>query len=139
MNTYFLQQKEAGISMSIISLKKILLIPLFTLFAISIGTAQVVIAEVFPNGTFELENNNTSAINVSSYWICSFPSYTQLGDLSVECGSLTLQPGESVTISGFNSYKTDDDELGLYTTENGFRIESRGIEYRLQMTKFGHF
>ena len=121
MKSFFVHQKEAGETMHIYnpsSFKKMLLLPLFALFALSIGTAQVVISEVFPNGTFELENNGNATVDVSSYWICTFPSYTQLSDLSVECGDLSLEAGASVTLSGFNSYDITDDELGLYNARS---------------------
>ena len=80
--------------------------------------AQVSINEIFAGGSFELQNTGTETIDISSYYICTFPTYTQLSDLTVECGSLTLNPDETVVISDFSSFMSNDGELGLYATNN---------------------
>ena len=94
----------------------------------STGNTQVIINEVFPNGTFELKNNGNTVVDVSDYWICTFPVYTQLSSLSIECGSLNLQPDAEVVLSGFTGYTIEEGELGLYTT-NSFGSSTALITY----------
>ena len=107
---------------------KVSILPLLLFCTIYTSTAQVVISEIFPNGTFELKNNGNSTTDLSSYWICTFPSYTQLSNLGLECGSLNLASGETVVLSGFNNYNTDDSELGLYNT-NSFSSADAIVSY----------
>ena len=77
-------------------------------------TAQVVINEVDRNGTVELRNNGSASVDISNYWLCNFPDYTQLSNLTLDCGSLTIGPGEITTISGFTDISGTDAEVGLY-------------------------
>jgi len=51
---------------------------------------QVIIQEVFADGTFTLRNTGDSDVDVSNYWACNFPVYEQLENLNVECGSLII-------------------------------------------------
>ncbi len=94
-----------------------LLIPIAYLLVLTTSIAQVVISEVYANNTFTLQNNGNSSADLSSYWICDFPSYERLSSLTVECGSLNLGAGASVTLSGF-SISNSEGELGLYTTNS---------------------
>ena len=97
---------------------KWMLIPLIYSLFITTTFAQVVISEVYPNGTFELQNNGNASANLSGYWICNFPSYAQLSNLTVECGSLNLEAGAAVTLSGFDRYTVSEGELGLYISNS---------------------
>ena len=44
--------------------------------------AEIVINEILPNGTVELKNIGDEPIDISSYWLCNFPSYSQIGNLN---------------------------------------------------------
>ena len=91
-----------------------------TTLCISTSSAQVVISEVFSDGTFTLKNLNDSDADITDYWICDFPVYEQLSNLNVECGSLVVPSGDEVVISGFTqNFDVDDSELGLYVN-SGF-------------------
>ncbi|MTB52537.1 T9SS type A sorting domain-containing protein [Lewinella sp. W8] len=75
-----------------------------------------VLSEVTVNGEIEIYNGGGSTVNLTTYWLCNFPSYQMLGDLTLECGSLMLAPNETVVVSGFNALNVTDGELGLYRT-----------------------
>ncbi|MEO1623966.1 MAG: T9SS type A sorting domain-containing protein [Bacteroidota bacterium] len=78
---------------------------------------QVVINEVFPTSFVELKNIGSDSVDVSSYWLCNFPSYAQIGELRVDCGDLNIAPGEILTVRGFDNMNGSDAELGLYTSD----------------------
>ena len=69
---------------------KLTLTSLFLILIIGFTNAQVVITEIFSDGTFALTNIGDSDADVSSYWACNFPLYEQLSNLNVECGSLVI-------------------------------------------------
>ena len=91
---------------------KFLLVAVSLLFVSNLS-GQIQISEVSSNGYVELVNTGGSTIDVSSYWLCNRPSYSQLNNLTVECGQLNLAPGATVTLSGFN-LNSAGDELGVY-------------------------
>ena len=101
--------------------KNLKLLGLLTCLLLLTTTTQsqnVVINEVFANGSFELKNNGNTAVNISTFWICNFPDYRQLNSLTIECGELNLQPGAEVVFTASGLYQTSDSELGLYTNNN---------------------
>ncbi len=102
----------------------------FFLFAVSFSQAQIVINEVKENGSVELKNLGATTIDVSTYWLCDFPSYRQLnnGSITVESGNLNMTPGAILEISGFNFIDSVDGELGLYST-NSFGSSSAIVDY----------
>lgn len=79
--------------------------------------SQIAINEVIysPAQTVELKNMTDSTVDVSSYWLCSFPIYTQVQNMTVVSGNTMLGAGELLVVSG-HSYGATDDELGLYLT-----------------------
>lgn len=79
------------------------------------ATSQVVINEIAPAGQTQIEILNTGdvMVDVSSYQLCSWPSYNGLDELTIESGDLMLSPGEMVVLSGHN-LDIADDELALY-------------------------
>ncbi len=86
---------------------------LVMLFATLLGTSQVVINEFqVDNNTVELKNIGTETIDVSGWFLCSFPEYSALGSLTLEGGDLNMEPGEIIYVIGHPM--TADDELGLY-------------------------
>ena len=76
--------------------------------------SQVVINEFQP-GTDQVEIKNTgdTEISVANFFLCSFPVYNELNELTIESGDLMLSPGEIVVLSG-HAMGDMDDELGLY-------------------------
>jgi len=97
-------------------------------FGYTTANAQVVISEVFANGTFELRNTGSSTIDISQYWICDFPDYRRIDQLTIECGSLNLAAGAEVVLTAPGFHETDDSEFGLYT-RNAFGDASALISY----------
>ena len=99
------------------------------LFALPIQGQGVVINEVFPTGQIELKNTGSSAVDVSTYWLCQFPNYLQLQDATLLCGSLVLQPGEILAVSNFNAVDDPSEgEVGLYL-DNQFGNPNSIIDY----------
>ncbi len=100
-------------------MKKLLSTLLFVM-AFGLTQAQVVIQQVRETGFIELRNLGNATVDVSSYWLCDFPAYTQLNDtdITVVSGNLNLEPNATVAISGFDFIDSADGELGLYATGN---------------------
>ncbi|WP_299047747.1 T9SS type A sorting domain-containing protein [uncultured Polaribacter sp.] len=93
----------------------------FTFFSgLSSLNAQIVISEIKAPGSVELKNIGKETVDVSSYWLCDFPAYSQLSSSSINVvnGSLSLAPNAIVEISGFNFISGDDGELGLYRNDS---------------------
>jgi hypothetical protein len=99
---------------------------LFTLVSIIVLTAVqsslnaqsgVVINEVSATNQIEFKNTGMSTVDISSYFLCDFPTYTQISNLTVVSGSTNLAPGALVVISGWNVDEADS-ELGLYSSPN---------------------
>lgn len=90
--------------------------------------AQIVINELIPGATIEIKNLGTESVDISSYWLCNFPNYSQLSDLNVSCGSLTLASGATVAIDDFDSFSESDGEIGIYTTDT-FSSSNAMIDY----------
>ena len=77
--------------------------------------AKIVINETDGDNIVQLKNIGTASLDISSYWLCNFPTYIKLSDLSID-GDLDLAPGETVDILNFTAINKDDSELGLYNT-----------------------
>ena len=78
------------------------------------GFAQVVINEFLVDAnTVELKNLGTEEVDVSGYFLCSFPAYSQIGNLTLFGDDFLLGPGEIIAVAGHPL--SADDELGLYT------------------------
>ncbi|RCS26114.1 T9SS C-terminal target domain-containing protein [Polaribacter sp. WD7] len=92
--------------------------------------AQIVISEIKAPGSVELKNIGKETVDVSSYWLCDFPAYSQLSSSSINVvnGSLSLAPNAIVEISGFNFISGDDGELGLYSN-NSFGSTASIVDY----------
>lgn len=88
------------------------------LLTVAVLTAQpttIVISEINDEDQVELTNTGDVTLSIGSYWLCNFPAYIQVNNLTVVCGSLSLAPGEVVVVSGWNVDPADG-ELGLYVT-----------------------
>ena len=91
--------------------------------------AQVEVSEISGSGSIELINNGTSAVDISNYWLCNRPAYSRLSTLDIECGSLDLEAGATVTIND-PAFRLDGsgDELGVYLNSN-FGSSASLIDY----------
>lgn len=92
-------------------------------------SSQIVINEIVygTSQAVEIKNLGPSSLDISDYWLCSFPTYNQLSSLTVLSGSLNLDAGALLVVSG-HGYSNTDDELGLYTA-SGFGNEENIIDY----------
>jgi hypothetical protein len=90
----------------------------------NVTNAQLVVNEVSANlfsDLVEVKNISGSSLDISTYYICSFPAYEQFLDLVIECeeiegGGFVLEPGEIITISG-HDLGSADGEVGIYTDD----------------------
>ncbi|MBV6654739.1 MAG: hypothetical protein KI786_13320, partial [Mameliella sp.] len=96
--------------------KTTLLIWCCILLSATMGWSQlstVAISEVNSNDQVELINTGAETVNVSSLWLCDFPAYAQVGNLTIVCGDINLAPGDVIVVSGW-TVNEDDAELGIY-------------------------
>lgn len=77
---------------------------------------QIVINEIrASDSNVELKNIGGSTVNVGTYWLCQFPTYNQLSNLSPSvCGDLNLAVGATLTVDLTYDLDGSDGELGLY-------------------------
>ncbi|MEO0592931.1 MAG: hypothetical protein AAFZ38_05070 [Myxococcota bacterium] len=90
--------------------------------------AALVLEEVRFNGSdrVEIRNTETTALDLSSYWLCANRSYNQLSTLNVVSGDLDdLAPGASVIVE---VELADESDLGLYLT-NTFGDADALVDY----------
>ena len=93
------------------------------------GEANIVINEINDNDEVEITNTGDASLDISDYWLCDFPAYTQLGNLTIVCGDdLVLEPGEIVTVNAGFDLSSADGEMGLYTS-NSFGSSAAMIDY----------
>ena len=91
--------------------------------------AIIVINEINDNDEVEITNIGDASLDISEYWLCNFPSYTQFGDLEIICGDdMILEPGEFVTVNAGFNVSSDDGEMGLYIT-NSFGSSDAILDY----------
>ncbi len=76
----------------------------------------IVINEISSDNEIEFLNVGNTSVDISSYWICDFPAYDQIVDLTILCGDdLILDPGEFVTVVATFNLSENDGEMGLYS------------------------
>ncbi len=93
------------------------------------AAAQVVINEINGDDRVELKNIGGTSIDISNYWLCDFPAYGQLQNLTIDCGGdLILDPGEIVTVVVNFDIDPADGEMGLYLNNN-FAQSASIIDY----------
>ncbi|MDX1409363.1 MAG: hypothetical protein R3330_14550, partial [Saprospiraceae bacterium] len=94
------------------------------------SSAQIVINEIIPPNTVELKNLGGTTVPIGEYNLCDFPDYDQLDNLTLQCGSLNLGPGEIVTVTTDDIViNATDSELGLYINGNNFGNSANIIDY----------
>jgi len=85
------------------------------------GTGVAIINEILGGGLVELGNAGDGPIDLSEYFLCDFPDYERIGDLSIDCGGddYILNSGELLTVE-FDDINIDgiDGELGLYRIDS---------------------
>lgn len=75
----------------------------------------IVLTEVDPGGgRIEVWNAGEERVDVNDYQVCALFRYARLGSLTVEKGSLEMDPGEILVVTGFAL--TGETDLGLYRT-----------------------
>ncbi|NND70633.1 MAG: T9SS type A sorting domain-containing protein [Rhodothermales bacterium] len=116
------------------------LLPLVVVFVTLVAptSAQIRINEVSVDFDFggqtewvELYNEGSSAVDVSSWYLCNFPAYPQIGnaaETTVLSGNTTIQPGEYLVLS-FAALITSDAEVGVYTTNSNFADPASMVDY----------
>jgi hypothetical protein len=106
-----------------------LLFIILSLFVSIGGYSQVVVNEVFPNGTVELKNIGNTTVDVGSYWLCDFPQYDQLRNLNLLCGDLNMEAGSILAVETERvTIDAADGEMGLYLN-NSFGSSSSILDY----------
>jgi len=77
----------------------------------------IAINEINANDQIEIKNTGSMTVDISNYYLCNFPAYEQLMNLSITCGGdYILDPGELVTVIANFDIDENDGELGLYTS-----------------------
>lgn len=100
-------------------------------------SAQIVITEISPTGEIELKNLGTANVNISTYWLCNFPAYDLISDLTFTCGSAVIEPGKVAVVKGQSvTVPLADGEMGLYT--NSSFANSAGLIDYVEWGKAGH-
>lgn len=100
-------------------------------------SAQIVITEISPTGEIELKNLGTANVNISTYWLCNFPAYDLISDLTFTCGSAIIEPGKVAVVKGQSvTVPLADGEMGLYTNSS-FGNAAGLIDY-VEWGKSGH-
>ena len=90
-------------------------------------SSGVIINEVNSNNQVELKNTGTDTLNIVNWWLCNFPTYERLSNLSIVCGSLRMGPGDITVLSDWTIDEADG-ELGLYSN-NAFGDTSSIVDY----------
>ncbi|MBI1930104.1 hypothetical protein HYR99_38375, partial [Candidatus Poribacteria bacterium] len=85
---------------------------------VSQADAQVVLTEVdYHNDFIEITNMGASTVNISDWQLCSLFNYRKISALTVVKGSMNLEPGGVIVLSGFALNDVAGD-LGLYSSGN---------------------
>lgn len=85
---------------------------------VSQADAQVVLTEVdYHNDFIEITNIGASTVNISDWQLCSLFNYRKISALTVVKGSMNLEPGGVIVLSGFALNDVAGD-LGLYSSGN---------------------
>lgn len=66
----------------------------------------------------ELHNTDSSDVDVSSFWLCNFPNYTQIANLTALQGSTTIPAGGFLVVA-LDALGEGDGEVGLYQDIGG--------------------
>ncbi|MFQ5631158.1 MAG: T9SS type A sorting domain-containing protein [bacterium] len=101
-------------------MKKFAIYFIFLLFVPTILTAQVKLNEVrfaASGAEVELKNFGSTAVDVSSWWLCARFFYTQIGGMTIVSGTLNIPAGGILAVSGGGmSLNSTSSDLGLYSS-----------------------
>ena len=102
------------------------------------GVAIVRLTAVNPaEDRYEIGNYGGETMDISNYRLCSELRYTtNLTSLTIESGSLSLESGQTVTLSGFSINDTGAD-LGIYEASGEFSSSTAMVDY-MQWGKAGN-
>lgn len=82
----------------------------------------------------ELYNAGSTEVDVSSWELCTFPAYLNLGtETPVLIGSTTIQPGEYLVVA-YNPLVDSGGEVGLYINDSNFAEPSNMVDYMEYIT-----
>ena len=81
---------------------------------VSSGSAIIVVNEISADGKIEITNIGDAAMDVTNVILCNFPDYQTIGNSTLECGDLMLEPGEILVVTDFVAL-AEQGEMGLYS------------------------
>lgn len=103
---------------------------LFVAFIFLQANAQIKITHVDPaSETVTLHNFGGSTVNVSTYYLCNFPDYKIVSDMSVISGTTMLTSGADFTVTSTVVLDDADGELGLYLNNSNFGSFPNMVDY----------
>ncbi|MCH8329865.1 MAG: T9SS type A sorting domain-containing protein [Bacteroidetes bacterium] len=113
-------------------MKKIITLILFCIILLSINytsKAQIRWFAVDPTlNVVVIKNFGSNQINISNYELCSLFGYRKLSFMAVVAGSLNLNGGDSVILTGFTLNSTAAD-LGLYLPSPNFASANDMVDF----------
>ena len=118
---------------------KALYVYLLTLF---LGTSihalqgQVIINEITGSGQIEFKNTSSEVVDLSTYWLYSFPNLLPLNSFDILCDSTLIGPGQILALDTF-PINPGDGELALFKT-NVFNVPGFLDDY-VEWGSHGHF
>ncbi|NQX91258.1 MAG: hypothetical protein HRT74_03840, partial [Flavobacteriales bacterium] len=80
------------------------------------------------NGEVTLTNFGTASQEVSTYWFCNFPQYSQLANETILSGVSLLDPGASVTYA-WSGASGADGECAIYSVDGSYNDPNAIIDY----------
>ena len=83
----------------------------------------------------EIHNEGADAVDVSTLWLCNFPAYEQIANVTVLSGNTTI-PAGGYLIVAWDGIGVDDGEMGLYSN-NDFGNADSMVDY-MQYGSAGH-
>ncbi len=83
----------------------------------------------------ELYNPGDTEVDASTYWLCNFPAYQLISDLTVLEGAMTIPAGGYLVVT-FPDLGDADAEVGLYSS-NSFSSADAMVDY-MQYGTAGH-
>ncbi|MBT8278892.1 MAG: T9SS type A sorting domain-containing protein [Bacteroidia bacterium] len=95
---------------------QLILLLMFVSFSLQ---AQLKIVKVNPaTDRITIKNFGSASdpMDISSYQLCNFPDYSQLGSMTLISGNLNLAVGASVTVVANIPVNASDGEMGLYVS-----------------------
>ncbi|MDO5989676.1 T9SS type A sorting domain-containing protein [Flavivirga amylovorans] len=99
-------------------------------YLIPLASAQIRFISVNPsNETITIKNFGASAVDISDYKLCIFPSYFKLNTLTISSGSLNLVAGGEVTVTSSTNLVDAGGELGLYIDTTDFGSSANIRDY----------